>query len=404
MNGSTSYRRADFRCDQPLHCKLKICLVAHAAYGAITGGNAGHIGGVERQTSLMAKWLVARGHRASLVTWDEGQADGVEIDGVRVFKLCRHNAGIPGLRFFWPRWSSLCAALKRADADVYYQNCGEYVTGQVAMWCRWYGRKFIYSVANDMDCDVQLPEMHTLRERLLYRYGLECAEKVIVQTRRQQEMLRRGFGLDSTVLPMPCPGPSDAEHAAYERDRSGTQRVLWIGRICKQKRPDRLLDLAELCPEVHFDLVGPAGESEYGRTVCERARTLKNVAVHGPVSRERVAEFYRGAKLLCCTSDFEGFPNTFLEAWSHGVPIVSTVDPDGLIASKCLGAVATDVPQLATGIRMFLNSPLLWQRASQDSREYFAANHAIDTAMTQFERVFCEVVDSRFEGRTRTSM
>lgn len=48
----------------PLHCMYMsamdpshICLVAHFAYGALAGGEHGHIGGVERQTSLMAKWL-----------------------------------------------------------------------------------------------------------------------------------------------------------------------------------------------------------------------------------------------------------------------------------------------------------------------------------------------------------
>ena len=125
-----------------------ICFVAHFAYGAMAGGSSGHIGGVERQTTLMARWFAARGYRVSMLTWDEGQEDGVEIDGVKVFKMCRQDAGLPGLRFFWPRWTSLNAAMRRADADVYYQNCGEYVTGQVAMWCRRHGRKLVYSVAN----------------------------------------------------------------------------------------------------------------------------------------------------------------------------------------------------------------------------------------------------------------
>lgn len=380
---------------------LRVCLVAHFAYGALAGGNGGHIGGVERQTSLMAKWLAGRGHRVSLITWDEGQGDGEVIDGVQVLKLCRKDAGVPGLRFFWPRWSSLNAAMKQADADVYYHNCGEYVTGQVAMWCRRHSRKFVYSVANDPDCDPQLPEMRTIRERVLYRYALKHADRVIVQTRKQQGMLLEGFTRDSLVLPMPCPGPSEADYAACDRNRNGSQRVLWIGRICEQKRPDRLLDVAEACPDVHFDLVGPTGDSEYARKVCERARTLKNVTVHGAASRGRVADFYRRAKVMCCTSDFEGFPNTFLEAWSYGVPIVSTVDPDGLIAGKGLGAVGTGVSQLAAGVRELLASAQQWRRASQTSREYFAANHAIDEAMARFEHVFCEVVDSTVK-RTRT--
>jgi glycosyltransferase involved in cell wall biosynthesis len=374
--------------------KPRICFIAHNAYGALSGGVSGHIGGVERQTSMMARWLAERGYKVSVVTWDEGQDDGVEIDSVKVFRLCRKDAGIKGLRFFWPRWTSLVAALSRADADVYYQNCGEYVTGQVALWCRRHGRKFIYSVASDPDCDARLPKMHKLRERILYRYGLKAADKIIVQTRRQRDMLRASFKIDSVVVPMPCPGPTEGEYTNCEREQNGSPHVLWIGRICEVKRPDRLLDLAEACPDLIFDLVGPTSDSEYARSVCRRAKNIKNVHLHGSVARERVPDFYKKASIMCCTSDFEGFPNTFLEAWSYGLPIISTIDPDNLIAERGLGKTGKDITDLAAGIRELIDLPQKWQKASQSAREYYLENHVPYKAMERFEHVFCNVDDS----------
>jgi len=344
--------------------------------------------------SLMARWFAGRGYQVSMLTWDEGQDDGVDIDGVRVFKMCREEAGIKGLRFFWPKWTSLIAAMKRADADIYYQNCGEYITGQVALWCRRNGRGFVYSVANDPDCDARLPEMHKLRERVLYRYGLKHADRVVVQTRRQQEMLRIDFQRDSVIIPMPCPGPSEDDYLDWKHAGNGSSRVLWIGRICEQKRPDRLLDLAEACPDLNFDLVGPAANTKYARDVCERAKHIANVTLHGPASRDHVSEFYKRTRIMCCTSDFEGFPNTFLEAWSYGIPIVSTFDPDNLIAEKGLGKVGKDVSELTAGIRELLDSPDGWQKVSHAAREYYLKNHSMDIAMKRFERIFCEVVNS----------
>jgi glycosyltransferase involved in cell wall biosynthesis len=225
----------------------------------------------------------------------------------------------------------------------------------------------------------------------LYRYGLKTAHRIIVQTRKQQAMLREDFGYDSLVLSMPCPGPSEQEYVGCEQQRNGSRRVLWIGRICEQKRPDRLLDLAAACPDLEFDLVGPSTDTAYCRCVCERAKTLRNVAMHGAVPRDRVPDFYREAAALCCTSDFEGFPNTFLEAWSYGLPIVSTFDPDNIILEKGLGRVAKDVAELALGIRSLLDSPDRWRDASRAAREYYVQNHAMDKAMQQFERVFREV-------------
>ena len=154
--------------------------------------------------------------------------------------------------FLWPKkWTSLIAAMKRADADVYYQNCAEYVTGQVALWCRRHRRKFVYSVASDPDCDGRLPELHKFRELVLYRYGLTQADRVVVQTQRQREMMQANFGRDSVILLMPCPEPSEDDYGGREILYNGSPRVLWIGRICEVKRPDRLLDLAETCPDLN---------------------------------------------------------------------------------------------------------------------------------------------------------
>ena len=74
--------------------KPRICFVSHFAYGALAREAYGHIGGVQRQTSLMAKWFAEHGYKVSILTWDEGQQNGVEIDKVQVFKMCRKNSGI----------------------------------------------------------------------------------------------------------------------------------------------------------------------------------------------------------------------------------------------------------------------------------------------------------------------
>ncbi len=381
--------------------KLSLCLVAHNAAGAMFGGNQGHIGGVERQTSLMARWLAARGHVVSLVTWDEGQADEEMVDGVRVIKTCSRDSGLYGLRFFHPRWTSLNRALHRADADVYYHNCAEYVTGQIALWCGRWRRKFVYSSASDLDCTPGLPGIKKWHVRVLYRYGLLQADRIVVQTRDQQGMLRDGFGLESTVLPMPCPGPSSTEYKPPEPPREDSCRVLWVGRISPEKCPERLLELARLCPGVHFDVVGPADGSEYAKGISDRARSLENMTLHGAMPRTRMAEYYQRAACLCCTSVLEGFPNTFLEAWSHGLPVVSTFDPDRLIAERRLGIVAEDVAGLAAGIRRLVRSPGEWLEISASTRRYYVENHTLDAVMPRFVGIFQDTLNA---GRTRIRM
>jgi glycosyltransferase involved in cell wall biosynthesis len=376
---------------------MNLCIVAHFAYGAFTGGAAGHVGGVERQTSLMAKWFAARGHQVSLITWDEGQPQDYFMEGVRIIKMCRQSAGVPGIRFFHPRWTSLNKALTKANAEIYYQNCGEYITGQVALWCLRKKRLFVYSTANDTDCDPALPEMRTVREKILYKYGLNHASEIIVQTRKQQQMLNKGFNLESTVLPMPCPEPNNIKYrepifpAILKPFRVG-----WAARISKEKRLELLVEVARALPEVIFEVGGEAtGKvgNDYAQPILPAVASLPNIILHGRINREEMPGFYSRIHLFCCTSAYEGFPNTFLEAWSHGLPIVSTFDPDGLIAEHELGKAATDVASLVDSIRYYMEKPEKWEASSTRPRNYFLQNHTVDEVMARFEQVFMNTLN-----------
>lgn len=372
--------------------RVKIAIVAHFAYGALAGGSTGHIGGVERQTSLLARWLSARGHDVTLIVWDEGQPAAHVVDGVQVVTLCRESAGIPMLRFLHPRWTSLTRALKQADADVYYQNCGEYVTGQVALWCRRHARSFVYSSASDADCDGRLPLMPERRVRALYRMGVRLADRIIVQTSHQQRTLAAGFQRDSVVVPMPCPAPPPAARAPW----SSRQTVIWVGRICEVKRPDRFVEVAKVCPDLTFMMIGPNDDSpEYVRRIAEVASHVPNLTLHGPATRAELDDLYRRALCLCCTSDHEGFPNTFLEAWSHGLPLVSTWDPDGVIAAFGLGIVAKGAEGIAAGLREVRDSASAWEHVSANATRYFHGTHALDAVMPVLERVLVEAALGR---------
>lgn len=368
-----------------------VCIVAHKAYGAFRGGHAGHIGGIERQTSMLAKWLAEKGHDVSFLTWDEGGPPIEVIDGVRLIKIARARAGIKGLRFFHPKWTGLMRAMRLADADVYYQNGSECVTGQAMMWCQRNGRGFVFSSACDTDCDPRMEYLSTALERRLFEYGLRHAHVRIVQTATQQEMLRKGFSLDSVVIPMPCPSPVPAPEPGAG---SSSRRMLWLARVCRQKRPDLLLDIAEMCPEFHFDVAGPVYEDSYATEVRRRGERIANVTFHGPVNRDAVTAFYRKAAFLICTSDFEGFPNTFLEAWSHGLPILSTFDPDSIIQTHGLGQVFSDVKAMSAAIRSLTASPERYEEMSRNALRYFHENHRTEAVQPRYEEVFNRVAKS----------
>lgn len=366
--------------------RLNICFVSHNALGALTGHGETHSGGIERQQALMAKWLASRSHRVSMVVWDEESTAHSTYAGVELFRLCRRSAGLPGLRFFYPRWSSLASALARANADIYYYNCGDLGLGQVAMWARSNRKRLVYSVASDASVDPALPGLRNRRERVLYRYGLHHCDAIITQSQKQQRALEREFSLRSTVLPMPCEGVPSSD---YDGDSETLGPILWVGRISAEKRPDWLLDIAEELPQRRFELVGAANKhNAYSRSILERARGIRNVALAGRVPYDRMGERYRRASILCSTSVYEGFPNIFLEAWSAGIPVVATCDPDGLITGRKLGFTGQSVSELSNAIDSLAESPALRREIAANSRAYFRERHTPDRAMQEFVEFF----------------
>jgi glycosyltransferase involved in cell wall biosynthesis len=368
--------------------QTRICFVAHNAYGALAGLDTGHIGGIERQQALMAHWLADHGHHVSMITWDEGHGD-CTAGKVQVFAFCRREAGLPGLRFFHPRWSGLVRAMKRANADIYYYNCGDLGLGQISWWACHHDRKTVYSVASDPDCDPKLPTLKPWRERILYRYGLRHADQIIVQTLRQQAMLQAGFEIAAEIIPMPCTGFDDSKPVeSYD----GPPRVLWVGRFSHEKRLEWLLDTAEALPQYIFDIAGAANaRTEYAKGLQKRAESIPNVILHGRLLHHELGALYRRARLLCCTSIFEGFPNTFLEAWSMGLPIVSTFDPDQIIAGMSLGKTVCSVNEIRKGVTALLENSIAWQEASVAAQTYFNTHHTLDAVMPRFVQLFQQI-------------
>jgi hypothetical protein len=67
-----------------------------------------------------------------------------------------------------------------------------------------------------------------------------------------------------------------------------------------------------------------------------------------------------------------------------GVPVVSTFDPDGVIAKYGLGWIASSIGDLVCAIRESINEPKKWQTASTFASDYCVRIHALDVCMEQF--------------------
>lgn len=324
-------------------------------------------GGAELQQTLLAQALARQGWPVSMIVFDWGQPDGAVWKGVRTIKAFRPQEGLPMVRFVYPRWTKLVSALRRADADIYYASCAGGHLAQIVLFAHSRGRKVAFRIASNSDCDPRTLLVQHRRDRLLYRYGLARADLVLAQTTQQQQALQRNYGRRSLRAPSLIE-PAERCRALAQRDID----VLWVGHIRPFKRPQLMLQAARQLPHLRIHMVGgrmPGSEALFDRVQSE-AGQLPNVTFHGALAYRCTRELYERARVFVSTSEIEGFPNTYLQSWSHGTPVVGMLDPDGLIERLSLGRVVRTSDELCAAIAALSQDRAQWEPASERSRQY----------------------------------
>jgi glycosyltransferase involved in cell wall biosynthesis len=351
----------------------RICFVGLANLPVLAPEFEQHgIGGAEVQQTLVAKAFVRRGFTVSMVVRDYGQPDGATWSGVQTYKAYRAHEGIPVVRFVHPRWTKLCAALRRADADVYYLSPAGAEVGQVALWAARNGRRVIVRIASEADCDPRRLLIHYWRDRKLYEYGLRRAAAVLAQTAAQQMLLRENYGIDSVVASSLVDLPK-RELSLAERDIS----LLWVSNIQPLKRPEMFLELVERLPGCTASMIGgplPNTHSLHKGVSADAAR-IGNLTFHGQLPYRQTNELFDRARLFVNTSEIEGFPNTFLQAWVRGVPVLSFLDPDGVIQREGLGHAVTSFDEMTRAADYLTTDSQAWVETSARCRAYMARRY-----------------------------
>jgi glycosyltransferase involved in cell wall biosynthesis len=82
----------------------------------------------------------------------------------------------------------------------------------------------------------------------------------------------------------------------------------------------------------------------------------------------------------------EGFPNSFLQAWIRGVPVISTFGLDQLVRNQKLGVHVGDFRELVNATKRILIDESVLKTMSQECRR-FAASHEMSIVGRRFEQL-----------------
>ena len=299
----------------------------------------------------------------------------------------------------------LMRTLRELRPDVIYQQCRQSYTAVCAHYARQASIPFFFHIAHDFDLNYRWLTLKLSSntpfdavECFTGIWGLRHASHIIVQTNRQRTVLKERWRRDAAAVirnfqPLPASLPVKPP---------GPLKIFWVANLKDWKRPGLFVDLAETFAgrtDLEFIMAGRPSAERRLKSTMRKIPQVPNLKYLGELPIERVNDLMCEAAVHVNTSTFEGFPNTFLQAWARGA-IVATlaVDPDEeTMESLGVGYCAGTLRRLHDFIDQLSRSPERRQKLMKGAFAFVHDQHS----MAQGVRLADLIVEAG--GKTRVA-
>jgi glycosyltransferase involved in cell wall biosynthesis len=332
------------------------------------------------------------GATVQLYSWLQGLSKIKQQAGVLTFKGAKKylnlnvnfdivetylkSEGMPALSWFTHRFPSLLRGAKNYKPDFIIRASAGFETGLISLVAKDIKAPFVYRAANDIDADERIKKRINLFSRSLYNLGLKNAKAILCQNQYQYEKFRKKYPAKKMIiLHNPFYQNQDITPLKSLQER---KYIAWIGIFSAKKNLPLLLEIAENLRDYEFRIAGKTILSTDDKTLqaLENLRKMENVKFTGFLKRSEIIPFISEAYCLLNTSHFEGFSNTYLEAFTAGTPVITSVntDPDGIIMKNKLGYCYSHTNEIKDYLSEFRNENDFNNLVSR-CRQYVKENH-----------------------------
>ena len=234
---------------------------------------------------------------------------------------------------------------------------------------------------------------------LYYPRTAEFLSGAFVDTQYLKDELSRIYllprAVEQRIIPLLSPArtgardTTEAEKGVDSRGSRARPRVLWAGRLDRQKRFDLVLQIAEAMPEMDFHCWGSA-VLDPPPDLSEKPANLSLTASFGELGELPLGE----ADAWLFTSQWEGQPTILIELAMRGMPIVASAVggvPELIRPDK--GWLIEDVENVdayVDALREAVENPAQRIERGRRLRDHAAPRHARDTYYAALRAIFIE--------------
>jgi len=347
-------------------------------------------GGAELQVTLLAKALALKGHDIVIIDPSSNESF-VTKEGIKLINIPGWNDGLRGIRFFFRRIPALRKTLLDQNADYYYVRTRSYLHLVPYLVSKKLKSKFIVAMASDLDTlsfpkkfkysygpKFNLYQLLTLYipNDIVFNYLLKKADYIVIQHSGQMLSTNKIKGKQ-------CVYPNIFDHTDIAPvNTPANNYFVHVGSLTILKGSDKLYELAQKIDKKNTIVVAGIPKDSKSKKIYAKLKNIENVILKGVVDHSEAIKLIANAIALINTSEYEGFPNIFLEAWATGIPVISLkVNPGNVIKKYCLGICCEgDLEKMKTSIEIN-------ETGSVDRNKlisYVATYHDFNTAADRF--------------------
>jgi len=241
----------------------------------------------------------------------------------------------------------------------------------LAVICKFLGIKFVFMFAHDRE---SAGHYQTSNKKCpLFGFLLANSHFLIVQNDFQLKQIPEKFKIKSKII------KNGFEIGKFNDEIRS--HVLWVARYDHFKRPSIFLDIVKMNPDISFIMICPPTKNDlFYDSFKKNANKIQNLKFISFVNFNEIDNYFKKAKIFVNTSESEGFPQTFIQAAMHSVPILSlSVNPTNFLSKyNCGFSFNNDIKKMSDKIFELFKDEKMYGELSENIYTYAVNNHDIE--------------------------
>ncbi len=262
--------------------------------------------------------------------------------------------------------------IKRLSPDIIYKRSVNYIAAIGVQYARLHKIKMLMHIASRRDvdklkCNSGVNTLISFLNHNIAKYVIKNANRVICQAQYQNILLQANYGRScDLILPNMQPFPENTIKKTLPN------KIVWISNLKPLKQPELFIDLAnhfKNFQNAKFIMIGRPALGNWQQKLLNKIKRLPNLEYKGELSINQVNSVLRESDILVNTSEYEGFPNTYIQAWMRKVPVVAlNSDPDDIIKTNEIGFHSKTFQQMIQDVRKLLENKQLREKMGAKSQ------------------------------------